>query len=731
MKLAKSHSIRLFIATVCILTLVSGCRQSQKTNKDSPQIITHQNIAHKKTREKPLLFAPFNLEESAIKPSVERYKIAPHLSNVTNAKKLTLSPEATKKLETFGFVVDTTSPYQEFDELYSSINSADIPLFVTVDALLHLYHLIFDQLLQQLEINKFLPALTTLCNKLLTQSLQTYTESSEEPLKQAALRATALCAVPVKLLGENPILPDEIKSLVDAELALINAHAGIAESPIMNLGKKSSGFLPAYLNAAKEDYTQYIPRGHYTRSEELKKYFKAMMWIGRITFRFWNDSETQSALLLSRAFMDDETKKLWSSIYETTAFLVGPSDDITIPALLPIAKEIYGESIDLKKVASDSLLTTFSEKLKKLPPPRINSMIVIEGQDTQKAAEGARLMGQRFVLDASIFQQLMAPKVKLPEPLPGGRNLPRALDIPAALKSDESVALLREMGEMENYPAYEETLQKVQKNIAALTPEEWIQTIASGWLYLIKPLLEPRENGWPFFMQNQAWTRKQLQSFMGSWAELKHDTILYAKQPYGEMALCPMPGPKKEKPDTRGYIEPQPAVYSRLAALAAMTQAGLDSHNLLSDNFRSILTDMAKLAKDCQAISEKELTNTPLSEQDYDLIHYFGGTLTSFINRINLEKDARAYTETEPAALIADVATDPNGTILEVGIGAINKIYVIAPVAGSLRITCGGVYSYYEFAHPMADRLTDEKWREMLKKETPPMRVQWTNMFTA
>ncbi len=50
-----------------------------------------------------------------------------------------------------------------------------------------------------------------------------------------------------------------------------------------------------------EDYRQYNPRGHYTRSEDLKMYFKAMMWYGRLTFRLNDDFETRRALLLTQA----------------------------------------------------------------------------------------------------------------------------------------------------------------------------------------------------------------------------------------------------------------------------------------------------------------------------------------------------------------------------------------------------------------------------------------------
>ncbi|MFI5384219.1 MAG: DUF3160 domain-containing protein, partial [Methanosarcina thermophila] len=39
-------------------------------------------------------------------------------------------------------------------------------------------------------------------------------------------------------------------------------------------------------------YSQYIPRGHYERSDLLKAYFKSMMWYGRMTFRVNNEDET-------------------------------------------------------------------------------------------------------------------------------------------------------------------------------------------------------------------------------------------------------------------------------------------------------------------------------------------------------------------------------------------------------------------------------------------------------
>ena len=54
-------------------------------------------------------------------------------------------------------------------------------------------------------------------------------------------------------------------------------------------------------------------------------------------------------------------------------------------------------------------------------------------------------------------------------------------------------------------------------------------------------------------MQNEEWTKKNLECFAGSFAELKHDTVLYTKQIMAEMGWY-----MEEVTDDRGYVEPEP-----------------------------------------------------------------------------------------------------------------------------------------------------------------------------
>jgi len=174
-------------------------------------------------------------------------------------------------------------------------------------------------------------------------------------------------------------------------------------------------------------------------------------------------------------------------------------------------------------------------------------------------------------------------------------------------------------------------------------------------------------------------------------------------------------------------------LYGRLAALVGMTKEGLQTRELLNERDRESLNRLEQLILALKTISEKELTNTPLTDEEYDLIRSYGGQLEHFwLEALRDEGiDHRSAMYDRPAAVVADVANDPGGNVLEEATGNVFDIYVVVPVDGKLRIALGGVYSYYEFPWLAVDRLTDSKWHKMLKDgQTPPL-PQWTGAFIA
>ena len=213
-------------------------------------------------------------------------------------------------------------------------------------------------------------------------------------------------------------------------------------------------------------------------------------------------------------------------------------------------------------------------------------------------------------------------------------------------------------------------------------------------------------------MQNDAWTKKNLECFAGSFAELKHDTILYSKQVIAEMG-----GGYDDEPDDRGYVEPEPLVYARFGSLADMTAQGLKKYGMLSAAQEENLSRLSQMAEQMVTISNKELQNELLTDEEYEFIRGYGGNIEHFWYEAVKDQGDEEYIATKecPAAIVADIATDPeSGLALEVGTGNPSNIFVVIQVDGKIKLAKGSVYSFYQFAWPIDDRLTDSKWRQMM-----------------
>lgn len=643
-------------------------------------------------------FAAYEELPIIINPQVPDYSVQNNFNNVINKDDFVFSVEAEALLKKNNFVV-IPAEYHEFYSLYEQSRYQQIPNFVTTDSMLHNYHLLFDYALKKTEQEKLIPELENLNEIMLAEALSQYELLKDTEWESVAKRNVGFFSVGSRLLEKNITIPEVVKKQVEQELALIEDHQGIEISPIMGI---------------KEDYSQYVPRGHYDQSQSLKNYFKTMMWYGRLTFVFKDLEAIKSAVLVVAALDKNNNLQSWDKIYEPINFFVGKTDDINYYEFKKAIIEIYGQEINLSDIDSDE--NKFLELValaQKMDPPQINSMPIFNSEiepNREEVIKGFRFLGQRFTIDASIFQRLIDREVP-------DRMLPKSLDIPAALGSAEALNILTEMKEGEKYPAYLGNMSKIQSHLLQLPKSAWTQNLYWGWLNALKPLLEKKSNGYPSFMQNQAWTRKDLNTFLGSWTELKHDTVLYAKQAYAEMGGGPL-----EK-DSQGYVEPNVYVYSRLASLLRMTIVGLETRGLMPAGLKENLEIMEKLALSLKTISEKELNNQSLTQEEYDLIDSYGGQLEEFwikTNEGNLNVDS--------TAIVTDVATDPNGFVLEQGVGFVSEIYVVVPINGKLKITKGGVYSYYEFPWPLSDRLTDKQWAEMCEKKEPKA-PDWTKTF--
>jgi Protein of unknown function (DUF3160) len=732
----KTNLRKILWVFLAVVIIQSACFTSLIQPTQSPPAMSTQSSLATPTQSTPPAgiypppFATYN-EIAARLPqafSGGAYTLPLDLSQVQNLATLELTDAQRTLLAQNGFAVaaPVAGQYREFYQIYEQWRYSDIPVFVTTDSVYHVYHLLFDKMLRDLETVHFIADLKSLSSTMLTTTYQQYQALLGTALEEPARRNVAYFAVATQLLGLQDPVPAEVTDLVTAELALINSASSEAISPIWDRPD-----LPPDQKLI-EVYGQYTPRGHYTRSEDLKKYFKAMMWYGRLTFRLNDDFETRRALLVTQAVRSaapaDGTTALtlWENIYEPTVFIVGKADDLGYLEYGALSDQVFGPNPDLGKFADAALFAQFKQATESLPPPQVNSMWVWIWQDQQQVTKGFRFMGQRFTLDAYVFGQVIWRKVgTLDKP----RGLPKALDFFAAMGSDEAYSILKAMGE-DQYANFDTQTTKVRTEVAALELDTWTQNLYWSWLYSFQPLITPKGSAYPPFMQTQAWTRKDLQTALGSWTELKHDTILYAKQVMAEMG-----GGGETVTPPHGYVEPNPEAYARLLALTQMTYDGLQSRNLLSDLTRANLENLISELTFLKNISERELAGEAITDDEYWHIQYWGGILEQFtLAAADTTGNASRDLSDQKAALVADVATgtyDLNTLVaLEEGVGQPTIIYVVLPDS-PWRVASGAVYSYYEFTVPSSNRMTDEAWQALVEAGTNPSQPDWTDMFIA
>lgn len=653
-------------------------------------------------------FADYTPIQITYRASVAPYVIASDLGNIDNAGDFTFSGEDLDKLKTNGFFAKN-SRYKEMYEVYNEMKERNIPIFVTTDSLLHAYHILYDYVLREVEHTKFVDSLLDLTDYLAKASKNQYSSVEDSTLKEAARLNVAYFSVAGRLLDPSFAIPNYVKDEVMSELNLISAHEGFVLSPIFGID---------------EDYSQYVPRGHYTRSEKLESYFKAMMWYGRMTFtlRMSNTAEdieigrrqTRQALLiisaLSSGKVDGEPAiEAWGNIYEPTAFFVGETDDLNLYDYSNLSQEVFGSQVETGDLASNSKIDEFIMKALELRRPQISSTGSLSNM------QGFRFMGQRFIPDSYMFQELVYRKTD--------RMMPKGLDVMAVLGSDRAWEHLRDEWNASNY---QEQMTKLKKEFSEVELEEWTQNLYWLWLHTLQPLLTEKTGEYPSFMLSEAWADKELVAALGSWTELRHDTILYAKQSYTELTAVPTT-PKLVK----GYVEPNPELYGRLASLSRMTREGLKSRGILSDEFESRLVTMEELSTMLMEISAKELEEKTLTNEEYETIWNVGQTLEAIIT-VPAEMAEMTTDADTKMSVVADVHTDPNsGVVLEEGTGYPMLIYVVARIEGKLFITAGASFSYYEFTEPISNRLTDEAWQEMLESGQAPEMPVWSGSYVS
>ncbi len=208
------------------------------------------------------------------------------------ARKRGLEDKAIRQIERDKFVVTN----EAFTQVFTAYITEDLPLLVTTDSILNGYHVLFEKSVCRAEraCARHLPAILSLIGKKLA-GVDNAFPGDAKLAAAAKRRATLVIAVAMRLLGDGSLKLDaDSEALVAGEVKRMESGAG-RDKPAW-LGPPDRGFMAL-------DYTRYRPRGFYTESPQLQRYFRSVSWLQSIPFRVENDEEFVAILMLGRTMI--------------------------------------------------------------------------------------------------------------------------------------------------------------------------------------------------------------------------------------------------------------------------------------------------------------------------------------------------------------------------------------------------------------------------------------------
>jgi hypothetical protein len=663
-----------------------------------------------------------------------------------------------------GFVSIDQKRRHSFASAYYQIYAQDLPVLVTSDSVLHALHRSYDDILLELELTLFAGTIGQVledCHQALAEKAPRDTDAAAT----ASYRDVDLyLTVARNLLAGAGSADNDPKDGWSGEL-LVMSRLGNDEEALARLRDVRSLKIqvpfqtePTKIYGGERfiDYSQFKPRGHYTKSTDLKRYFRCLMWLGRVDCG-WNvlptddtpgvksdsERELRDAVLLVELLRATRNLKPLQALDDIIGFMVGRSDNLTVFALRDLMQKNKVQTLaDVRGAEGVRRLQTALREGKQAQQMIRSQAVLSDPRDPyHKVPPPAafQLFGQRYILDSFVLSQVVFDSIVFEKRKPK-RMMPAGLDVMAALGNNEAVPLLADELRRWNYSA---NLMACREFVGLHEPAFWKANLYNLWLDSFRALHEDMtaHKNFPEAMRTKAWQLKQLQTQLGSWAELRHDTILYAKQSYTAGPFCAYPA---------GYVEPYPEFYGRLQFFAdeagrlfkAADYSSKDKNR--AGQLQGIKTQQVQYFKRMgetmamlRTLAQKELKAEPFSDQEKAFIkrtvdmrgggsgppRYDGWYCDLFYNRGDCAK-------WDP--VIADVHTDPeSNSCLQVGVGDVNFGVIAIDNEKDRAVHVGPLYSYYEFRHPVADRLTDQQWQQMLSTGKAPARPHWVQAFQA
>ena len=653
-----------------------------------------------KAREEELLKLNFEVEKG----------LKVNMQNLANPRQFTeFDPQLAGQLARDGFAI-VPADHEQLFHVYEQNDYQCFPSFVTTDIYLQLYHVYFDCMLREIEEHKLAGLMTDLSRRLYETMHRQAQNAADEEMQQLAHHNAVYFAVAYELLTGKQIADATEQAEAKAEI-----------ERVMKSENSRTPFMADY-NEISFPYSLFRPRGHYTRNETLQRYFRGMMWLQTVPFGLEDANEVKEAVMVAYALQEDKVaQKNYDVVNLLLTHMMGLPDNLSI---LQVQQEVRKRGLlQSELMTSAPGMADLTEALNEIG----NTQTRIRPKFERTSHNKICLMPQRYQPDAEVLQEMVDYDGD-----PTERATPQGLDFMAAMGVSAAEKVLIEEGQ--KWKDFKPMLEKMKKRMGEIN---WQESLATQWMQTVKTVNE-KDKGVPYFMVGDGWDLKNLNAALSSWAELKHDAILYAKQPMG--AECGGGGPPD--PVVKGYVEPNVTFWKKAIELLDNTANLLNEHDMMTEKVKEATERIGEEVGFLLRISEKELAGKALTDEEYDQIKCIGATFENISLDLLRQPDQylMGWSDVEGSdrkmALVADVYTansdnNPNKSILYEAVGLGDEIYVVVEIGGYLYLMRGAVFSYREFTEPMdKQRLTDEEWQQELEKNPRKGVPEWMEPIT-
>jgi hypothetical protein len=428
-------------------------------------------------------------------------------------------------------------------------------------------------------------------------------------------------------------------------------------------------------------FSELKPRGHYTSTPEMEKYFKAFKYITMI----FKDSVRALNELSGLPSEIAEPAETWINAY---AGFIAPS-----------RSKLVWKGVE-----------------QSLP------------EYCQYPAETPAVFPLSWGFDNEIFYSTIYHR-NLPEELQitgpeGERLLPSGIDLAAVLDDGFAEHLLS--SDYEKYPPLRKVINNLRENYHKNSgTKEFSGNIYNQWLNAIALQWTDTINSASGTTDRDLWQTKRLQTGLATWTTLRHATVLVNERVAAECGEGGFEEILMRAP--RGYVEPDPYTFQAIADLFESTkelvsessknQVDIDesyqpARRSLYEGIMVRLSEAAKEARSFATMAEKEREGLELNNEECEKILYVAGVAEHLFLIFNsLANKDYALSTPDPMPKIVDIAGDGSITpYLLSAVGNATEWDFIVPFYGRKLIVKGSVYSYYEFESNQL--INDQEWRE-------------------